>query len=336
MRTRHFVVPIALASVICGSRFLNAAGQKEAPCTIILSANVVVPDGRLVRDLSASQFVAECRHKPVKVMAATQDSGKRRILLILETGPDVPEKVRRAEYSIVADVLAEARPEDSFGLLTAGGPEKKVAFGQSHDAILAAAKELETNTDSKARGNGVLDAIMAGAGWFDEPGLGDAILLMSTGLQNEHHASFKQVRKELADRQVRIFSLLFAPRMLGTITGPTIGFSQGRTELIFDQTYLPNKEDEDSLSWGSGGYSMQVDIVGGGQHDQGVTDQKLEALKTAASRMQSAMTEYYRVTVDSYPGQITLRLASDLKNKVPNAVVIYPTQLPPCRVTRNP
>jgi hypothetical protein len=248
----------------------------------------------------------------------------------------VPERVRVAEYRIVADMLSEARPEDSFGLLTARGPEKEVSFGQSRDAILAAVRELETNTDSKDRGNGVLDALMAAAGWFNEPRGGDAILLMTMGLESEHHASFKQVRKELTDRQVRIFSLLFAPRMLGTITGPTVRLSQTGPQLVFDQTYLLNREDESSLSWGSGGYSVQVDIVGGGQREERLTEEKLEALKTAASRMQSAITEYYRLTFNSSPAQITLGLASDLKNKVPNIVVIYPKQFPACPVAKNP
>ena len=106
--------------------------------------------------------------------------------------------------------------------------------------------------------------------------------------------------------------------------------------MLIDMGYFPNREDEGSLSWGSGGYSVQVDIVGGGQREQQLTDKKLEALKAAASRMQSAMTEYYRLTLDSAPPQLTLSLASNLKNKVPNAVVIYPRQLPACSIAKNP
>jgi hypothetical protein len=316
---------------------LYAANQKDAPCTISFPANVVVPDGRLIRDLNASHFVAQGKHEPVKVVAATEDRGPRRILLVLETGRDVPERVRAAEYSIVADMLSEARPEDSFDLLTTRGPNKEVGFGQSRDAILVAVKELETNTDSKHHGNGVLDALMAAARWFDEPKIGDAILLMSMGLESEHHASFKQVRKELTDRQVRVFSLLFAPRMLGEIYGPLVRLSAaGRPQLLSNPAVFANREDESSLSWGSGGYSVQVDIVGDGQREERLTDDKLEALITAASRMQSAITEYYRLTLNPSLVQVTLGLASDLKNKVPNAVVVYPTQLPACPVAKNP
>jgi len=336
MRICLFVLLFALVSLISSPQVLFATSQKDDPCTISLPANVVVPDGRLIRSLNASQFVAQAKHELVNVIAATEDSGPRRILLVLETGRRVPERVRAAEYSIVADLLSEARPEDSFGLLTARGPEKQVGFGQSGEAILAAVRELKTNTDSKDQGNGVLDALMAAAGWFDEPRPGDAILLMTMGLEGEHQTSFKQVQKKLAERQVRIFSLMFAPRMLGTIIGPTLRFTDAGTQVVFDEAFFLNREDESSLSWLSGGYSVQVDIVGGGQREERLTDEKLEALITAASRMQSAITEYYRLSLDSSPAQITLSLASDLKNKVPNAVVIYPRKLPACPVVKNP
>jgi len=336
MCKRLFVLLFALASLISDPKILFAASQKDASCTISLPSNVVVPDGRLIRDLSASEFVAQVKHEPVKVIAATQDSSPRRILLVLETGGRVPERVRVAEHNIVAEVLSEARPEDSFGLLTAHGPEKEVRFGESRDAILAAVNELETNTESKSRGKGVLDALMSAAGYFDQPKPGDAILLMSIGLESEHQASFNRVQRELANRQVRVFSLLLGPRMTGTYNSPIIRASSGGLEVLIDPTFSPNREDEGSLSWGSGGYSVQVDVVGAGQWEQQLTDKKLEALKTAASRMQSAITEYYRLIVDSSPAQITLGLAAGLKSKVPNAMVIYPRQLPACAAAKNP
>jgi len=336
MRRYLFLMPLTVASLLSNSQTMFASGPKDASCAISFASNVVVPDGRLLRDLNASQFIAQAKHTPVKVTEATQESGPRRILLVLETGRHVPERVRVAEYNIVADVLSEARPEDAFGLLTARGPVKEVRFGQPRDAILAAVKELETGTDSKEQGNGVLDTLMTGAQWFDEPKPGDAILLMSLGFESPHRASFGQVRKALTDRQVRIFSLMLGTRMIGTYTGPTISFFSERPQVLLDPSYSPNMEDETSLAWGSGGYSAQVDIVGSGQQEQQLTDKRLEALKTAASRMQSAITEYYRLTLNSSPAQITLGLAPEVKNKIPNAVVLYPRQLPPCSGSGNP
>ncbi len=54
--------------------------------------NVVIPDGRLIRDLNAGQFVGQAKHEPVNIAAATQDSGPRRILLVLETGRQLPRE----------------------------------------------------------------------------------------------------------------------------------------------------------------------------------------------------------------------------------------------------
>jgi hypothetical protein len=177
---------------------------------------------------------------------------------------------------------------------------------------------------------------MTAAAWFDQPQPGDAILLLSMGLESEHHASFKQVYKVLTNREVRVFSLLLGTRVEGTISGPIVKMSSAGLEVLMEPSYSPNREDDSNLSWGSGGYSVQVDIVGGGQWEQQLTDKKLEALKTAASRMQSAMTEYYLLTLSSSPAQLTLSLAADLKNKVPKAVVIYPRQLPACSEAKTP
>ncbi len=336
MRARRALWLFALMSLLSSSQAAFANSQKDASCMISLPVNVVVPDGRLIRELDASQFVAQTKRQTVPVLTATDDSGPRRILLVLESGRHVPERVRTAQYGVVAEILSEARPEDSFGLLTARGPDKEVHFGESRDAILAAVRELQANIDSKGSTVGILDALMTGAGWFDQPKPGDAIFLMSMGLESEHHATFKQVYKELTNRQVRVFSLLLGPRMEGTVSGAIVKMSSGGLEVLMEPSYSPNLEDDSNLSWGSGGYSVEVDLVGAGQREEQLTDKKLETLKSAASRMQSAITEYYRLTLESTPAQIMLGLATDLKNKVPKAVVLYPRQLPACSVAHTP
>ncbi len=336
MRRRLFRLLFALPSLLLSSQTPFASELKDTACTVSLPSNVVVPDGRLIRGLNASQFVAQAKHGSATVIAATEDSEPRRILLVLETGRHVPERVRAAEYNIVADMLSEARSEDAFGLLTARGPKKELRFGQSRDAILAAVKELQTDTHSKGSSSGVLDTLMAAAVWFAQPKPGDAILLMSMGFESKHDASFKQVYKQLTDRRVRVFSLLLGTRLAGTISGGMISFTPGQSGWIMTPNYYPNREDEGALSWGSGGYSVQVDIVGSGQWEQRLTTEKLEALKTAASRMQSAITEYYRLDLNSPQAQITLGLTPDVKNKVHDAVVIYPRHLPACIVAVNP
>lgn len=310
---------------------VSSTGSPKDSCTIVLPVNVIVPDGRLIRDLPDAEFVAEGKREPAKIVEVIRDRGPRRILLLVETGRNVPKRVRVAESGIVADMLSEARPDDSFALLTARGKIKEVRFGESPDTISTSLKELETATGTEQKGNGVLDALDAAVGWFAQPRVGDSIVLMSTGLQTEHQAGFKQVRQEMTARQIRVFSLLFAPRIYGTIVAPTVRFSSTGPQVIFDQTYFPNSEDEASLSWATGGYSVQVDIVGDSQREERLTDQKLEDLKTAASRMQSAITEFYRLTVSAPTGRLALGLSSDIKEKVPQALILYPRQLPPCQ-----
>lgn len=335
---------IILSLVLVATAGAAIAQPNTVPCAIDIPVNVVVPDGRLIRGLKTDQFVAQTNHGPLRVVAATDDSGPRRILLVLETGGkvvqtgrDVPQSVRSAESSIVADMLSEARPEDSFALLTARGPREEVPFGQSRDAIMAAVKEIETQTGGNDYGDGVLDVLSTAAKWFHEPKPGDAIFLMTMGFESEHKTGYSKVQKEMATRQVRVFGLFFAPIIVASPEGG-IGLARSGaagSEYVVTYAFIQN-QDAASLSRSSGGYMIQEDIVGDPQHEYKLTAQKLEELKTAASRMHSAMTGYYRLTLDSSPSQFTLGVAADLRKKVPNAEVIYPAQLPACPAAKSP
>jgi len=131
------------------------AQRYEVPCAIDIPVNVVVPGGKLVRELQKEQFVARTKHAPLRVVAADDETGPRRILLVLETGRSVPPKIRAVESSVVADMLSEARSQDSFALLAARG-SKSLPFGSSPEVIISAAKALETQTEGGDPGNAVV------------------------------------------------------------------------------------------------------------------------------------------------------------------------------------
>jgi hypothetical protein len=325
MRKTKLLGSLVLATISCA-----AVGQKVASCPIDVPLNVIVRDGRLIRDLRADQFTGETKHDSVRVLAAIDDAGPRRILLILETGRSVPTKIRALESSVVADMLSEARSGDSFALLTTRGFRKALPFDTSPDVIAAAVKELETKAASDGDGSGVLDALLEGAGRFDRSKPGDAIFLMTLGLESEHKASYSSVRKQLANRQVRLFSLQFTPFLAGSVTGGIMRFTPRGVDVIAHPSFVPNDESAGNLSSDSGGYTISETILGDAQHDYAVTSEKLEEIKTAVSRMHSAIMEYYRVTLDTVPSKLSLTLVPDLQNKVPSAMTIYPKQLPTC------
>jgi len=298
--------------------------QKQTSCAINIPMNVVAHDGKLLRGLSADQFTTESRHKGSKILRVRDDSRPRRILLLVETGPRVSQKIRNVEADVLRDMLSEARPIDFFALRTVGQPQIKITFGESHNEILAGANELGPQHSKSERIEGVLDALLDATAWFREPTPGDAVFLMTLGFGDEHKATYRAVEKELASRHVRLFSLQFAPVVAGGFTGGLVQLTPRGYDVLASPAAFLNREDVGNMSWNSGGYMVAENIVGDAQNDPEVSAEKLEGIKIAASRMQSAIADMYRVDLEASPGQLKLSLASDLQKKVPNATLIYP------------
>src|SRR5262249_5221342 len=298
--------------------------QKQSSCIISIPMNVIVHDGRLIRDLTADQFTTETRHQRAKILRMRDDSRPRRILLLVDTGSGVPQKIRNVEASVITDMLAEARPEDSFALRTVGPSEKRIGFGEARNEILSVANELRRHTSNPGRIEDTLDALLDAATWFREPFPGDAIFMMTLGFGGEHKVAYRAVEKELATRHVRLFSLQFAPVVVGGYTPGLVQLTPRGYDMLASPTAFLNREDVGNMSWNSGGYMVAENILGDAQHDFEVSAEKLEEMKIAASRIQSAITDMYRVDMEVSPGQLKLSLAPDVQKRVPNATPIYP------------
>jgi len=328
-------LPLATCAIVlmCG---VATAQRDTVPCAIDIPVNVIVPGGRLIRELKSEQFVAKTKHHPLRVLTANDESGPRRILLVLEAGHGVPAKIRAVESSVVMDMLSEARSQDSFALLTARGPNKALPFGSSSDAIISAAKELETQTGGNyPGGRGVLDVLLDGAESFHEARPGDSIVLFTLGLESEHKVSYSRVRKELADRQIRLFGLQFGPVMAGSLEGGMLMFTPRGIDEWASQAFFPNYEDLGNLSLGTGGYALEENILGDFQRDYKISADKLEEIKTLASRMHSAIQEYYRLNIEPSRDPFSLDLTPNVRKKVPNALTIYPRQLQACSAAQS-
>ena len=204
-------------------------------------------------------------------------------------------------------------------------------FGSSPDVIISAAKELETQPGGSDPSNdGVLDVLLKGAESFHEPRPGDSIFLFTLGLESEHKVSYSKVQKELADRKIRLFGLQLGPVMTGSSQGGVLRFTPRGVDELASSAFIPDYENVGNLSLSSGGYALGENILGDSQHDYEITAEKLETIKTFASRMQSAITEYYRLTMQTSRDPFSLDLATNVRKKVPSAVTIYPRQLPVC------
>jgi len=151
---------------------VSSAQAQQASCTVV--ANVVAlqmpyplqplpPGGKYLpgpllvpeRRLPPQAFIAHdgfFHHVPI--LSVVADEGPRRIVFVETFGEDwsgMPVRVQGPPPELTA-VLSAARPQDSFALLSVGGPRLEVRFGSSRDALRARIEALSHPDPDGTRG----------------------------------------------------------------------------------------------------------------------------------------------------------------------------------------
>jgi hypothetical protein len=301
---------------------------RQSPCGVDFPVNVILPDGALVRKLSPETFIAHGKHGPIPVESVTIDTGARRVLFVVETGKSLPAAARRIQATVLSEIMSNARPEDSFALLTARGPRVAVDFSSSRDQLKGALEELGLPPGGKDQGGGVLDTLIEAADWFHQPQPGDSIVVMTMGIESPHRVSYSQVRDSLAVRLIRLFGF-----QLGQIIG---GYYQTGISIAPNGSTMPsasiapNRENVFALSHESGGTIFLENTQGGPWREYKLTDENLQGAKRSADQTYKAVIEYYRVRVESPPKDFVLELAEPVKSQLPQARIMYPKHFPEC------
>jgi len=323
---RRFKLTIVLAFEIVSMLMCSARAAGQTVCNIDLPVNVIASDGRVLQGLKPELLVVTAKKTQAQISNLVPESGPRRVLFVMELGRDVPIPARTAMTKAVAEILAEARPEDSFGLVTTRGAQVEVPLGRDRARFSEALKVAEGLRGKDAEG--VLDTLSRATGWFQNAQPGDAILVFTLGLEGQHSVAYSRVVNALNLRGIRVFGFLFGSLEEGSFNMVITSVSPSGIGSITG--YVPNRESIRDLSWGSGGYYVQE--ATDPQHEYKATDTNLQAIRTKASRIYSAVTEYYRVTValGAQPRELSLSLADGVRKKAPGAMVLYPRQLPSC------
>jgi len=298
-----------------------------------LAANVILPDGRLVRGLQRDHLVALAKKDRLKIESITQDAGPRRVLFVLDTGRDLPREARKSEVEVASYILAQAPEETSFALITARGISMEVRFGEPRERLVAAIRQLPESPGSGSSERGGLDALSEGMEWFEKPQPGDAIVAMIFEIENNKHTKYSTVAGALADRHIRLFSFLLGPLMAGTAYFNSIGGAPGRPTM--NAPFVANEENLSALTWNSGGY-LVVENAKSGWREYKLTDEHLEVLRHEGWQMYGAVAEFYRVLLvpparSGHHEGWSLELAESTRKRVPQAKVLYPRELPACR-----
>jgi len=305
------------------------AQQAGCPATE-LGMNVVLPNGKTLKGLKIENLIGQTKHDRVAIDSLTFDTSPRRILMVLDMGRDLNADVRRAQIEIAAYLVTAGRPSDSMALLTARGALRQVRFGESHDAVLSAIAELRDSKTGAFTENGILDAVMEGVGWFQNPAPGDAIIVMASEIEKNKSTRYSQVAKALEEQKIRLFSVALGPILAGTAFGPLNAFAPHNEGWAF----AVNEENLSALTWNSGGYMLFEDTQDPWKEYK-LTDAHLQELLEEAARMYVAIATFYRVSVRTSLGLKRregwkLDLTEEIRKKVPHAYVVYPRLLEPC------
>ena len=332
MRSRIF----AALSVILGFSTLGL-GQQTACKGVEVPIGVIGASGDIFRGLAAEDFVGHLQKKPVTVKLVTFDDGPRRVLIVVDVNKKLPADSRRAQGEMLRTILDNARPQDTFALISTHGHGPQVKFTADRSAIKVG---WESGSDNgKEKELGVLDGVMAGMEWFGTPQSGDSIVVIAADMEGNHKANAKLVASALEEKHIRMFGLALGPvttknSVAGeTVTNASMGLAYSRP-AVGDVVYTTGDDNFFPLTVNSGGLVLGV-MNGDSYHSYHLEDPKvLQAVRQKALSVSKMISAYYRMQVEppqlAHPEDWNLIINPEVQKHAPPMFVLYPHQLGPC------
>lgn len=318
----YYVLILVALPIVCARAY-----AEDPPCVVNVPVNVMTPDNALVRGLDEHSLVARNTGGPLTIQSFSIDRGPRRIVFVLETGQSIPEAARKIATSVISGILSSARAEDSFALLTAHGPRKELRFGTSRDTLQTNLDELAMRPHARNETGGVLDAVLEAVGWLQQPQPGDAIVLVTMGIESPSRTGYGKVRDALAEGGVRLFGFQLGPVLAGYYDTSLIFLPGG---VIRPSAIMPNEESLFALASGAGGFAFVENAEGHPRRAYKLTQERLHFLTKSAGQIYKAVIEYYLLRLETPKRGLVVDLADPIGKQFPKAEVIYPRYLPGC------
>jgi hypothetical protein len=173
-------------------------------------------DGAIAR-LTAANFHASIEKQTVQVSAA-EPYPLRRIIIVFDTSGSMRVPfVARASSLTAVDLVRQSSPEIQFGFATFSGKfEMKEEFTANHgelaDKIVRDLQSMPKFTGSLSAPNpldsGIYDAIIAGIDAFGSQKAGDAVLVVTDGMDNASRSSQAATINRVQSSGVRLFAII--------------------------------------------------------------------------------------------------------------------------------
>ena len=313
----------------------SAVAQQSGCSSLEVPVNVIKASGEPVPGLSSSDFLVQIRKNVVSVDSITPQSAPRRILLVLDTTRKLAPDARKLEVEFAQGVVDAAQPEDSFALITARGLSQAVKFGSDRAALNTAFKTLlDAAGQSGDNHAGPLDAVTEGIGWFEQPQLGDSIILLALDLEDNRKATPKTVGKLLQDHHIRLFGVALGPLQLQN--SASAGMATDRDGFGYRQPGVPmnlnlGEPNFLPLSVNSGGY-VAPENTHHSSSEFKLTDPIRQQVRSNGARMAQLIDNVYvlRIKSPAHPEPWAVTLAPGKLQSMPGAHLLYPHEAPVC------
>jgi hypothetical protein len=325
-----------LLSVILGLSILGLS-QPTACKSFEVPIGVISASGDIFRGLAAEDFVGHLQKKPVTVKLVTFDDGPRRVLIVVDVNKKLSPEARKAQGEMVRTILDNARPQDTFALISTHGRGPQVKFTADRSAIKTAIGWDNGADNGKEKELGVLDGVMAGMEWFGTPQSGDSIVVMAADMEGNHKVNARLVARALEEKHIRMFGLALGPvstknSLAGEmIMNASMGLAYSKpgdvASTTGDDNFFP-------LTVNSGGMVLAV-MNGDSRRSYNLQDpQLLQAVRQKALSVSKMISAYYRMQIEplqlAHPEDWNLTMNPEVQKHAPPMFVLYPHQLGPC------
>jgi hypothetical protein len=288
-----------------------AVTQTPPPEARTLAVSVVDREGKPVPKLAASNFRGEFRGEPVKILAATVDQSPRRIALVVDTSAGMGKDATRWRFAWDAaeDLVLSLAPVHEIVFLTVADKlwqhTKLLSDPKALQSALQEAREREA-----AGATALYDGVIQASRGFSSPGLGDAICLVTDGVDNVSTQTASEVETAVARAGLRLFVVWITPME---------GYTAVGTEIRYGR---PSTERTDRIAETSGGFVLRP------------RSYKPDQVGKELAPLRSRLTYVYRLDLEfpetiNKPRKWKLEVVDANGKKRRNVAVSYPRLLVP-------
>jgi VWA domain-containing protein len=227
---------------LLGLAIAVAAHAQADPCqqrTVI--ASVVNDQALPVQGLTADNFSAQIKGKPVKILSAQLDEHPHRVVVVLDSSGSMFEAERKWKMAILlaSDALAASPARFRAGFIVFNDKIRvKLPVQENTQPArdsLNALTPPHRKSDKTTGGHTALwDALMAAIQMLDPPQFGDAIYVITDGGDNESKATPKELRATLVKEGIRLFIELAAEIPGGRATPEEVAGPNELVDLVED------------------------------------------------------------------------------------------------------